>query len=226
MPNPVLSMTLGTMIAEVRSEVAEPNPGFMTDAEITRWLNVGLSDFCIWSRILNSSSTVPSQAGKKDYTLDPRYMQMRKVFYDGNRLRPLTYEQVLSLSDRANIDYQDVPKYYYFMGSATTFRCLFLYPVPSVGGKTIEMWYIAKPLTLINTTDVPVLDPDYHHAIILFAVSKAHQKQRQFEEARRIRDEYDKIRDLAMSRRVREHLDEPIMFNDEQIWEEIGRPRW
>lgn len=225
MPNPPLIMDLTEMIAECRSELQEPNPGFFTDREFTRWINLGLSDFCVKTRILKSNSTVPSQIGKKDYSLDPRYMQMRKVFYDGRRLRPLSWEQLLVLADRTDMDLQDVPKHYYFMGSATTFTCLYLYPVPSAV-KQIEMWYIAKPLTLVTGTDTPLLDPDYHHAICLFAVAKGHQKQRQFEEARRIREEYAEIRDLAMSRRVREHLDEPILQYDETIFEETGRARW
>jgi hypothetical protein len=225
MPSPITN-TGQDLIIRCRSLVAEPSSGFYNDDEFLRWLNDGYLDFSAKTRILKTEVTVPSEAGKADYPLHENYVQMLKVFYKGVRIPPATLNQVLAMtSGGENINNQGEPELYFFMGAENSFRCLHLWKVPANAGDEIKYWMVAKPDELTKTTS-PLLPIEWHNALIFWATAMAHLKQRQFSDYDRLMRMYEGYVDKVASRRVREHLDEPILFNDEEIFSTSARPTW
>lgn len=216
-----LTLALNDLLSELRARVAEPNSGYYTKEELVRWLNLGLRDFCTRTKLLRTSATANSVIGQKKYALPTDYQIMEKAFYDSTELTPLTDDELMGATTRTGIDTAGASRAYYVRGAADSGLCLFLYPVPSAI-KVIEIWYVAQPDALSDVSPNMLLPQEWCHAILLFAESMAHRKQRQLADAKFAQDQYKELLVEAHMRRIEWQLDKPIGMHDAGLWAHKG----
>jgi hypothetical protein len=105
---------------------------------------------------------------------------------------------------------------------------LLLYPAPQQGNEELVLHYIREPPALVSQTDVPVLNPNYWHLLIDYALTRAFEGEDDYEAAQQFQGRYQ--RDLAaygtdvQSRSV----DRPVILDG--TWsshqENLGRWGW
>jgi hypothetical protein len=224
---PALAVTTEEMIAEVRASIAEPSEGYITDAEITRWINFALLDIVTRARILTSDAKTGSVAAQKKYGLPSDFMLVEKVFFQNLELVPLDIHQLLTVSDHTGLDQQSAtPEHYYIRGAQDSPLCLFLWKVPTTTiADAIHLFYIAKPDAMIAGSTFP-LSSEWAYAAALWATARAHRKQRQLADSRLCLGEYETIVAEAESRRNMGHqVDRPLEMNDSRVWDRNRYPR-
>lgn len=224
---PPLALTTEEMIAEVRAGLHEPAEGFITDAEITRWLNFACIDIVTRTKILTSDVKTDSATGQKKYGLPSDFMLVEKLFYQNLELVPLDIHQLLTVGDHSSLDQQAAqPEHYYIRGAQNSPLCLHLWKVPSTTiTDAIHLFYIAKPDAMIEGSTFP-LSSEWSYAAALWATARGHRKQRQLPDAKTCMDEYEEIVAEAESRRNMSHqIDRPVEINDARVWDRNRYPR-
>lgn len=160
--------TLDELVARVRAEIIEPQPGLYTDPEIKSWLNEANDDLTeIYG--VEAMTTIVTASGTEFYAVPADFSRVlrveREITPAGLDFRPL---RALTESDRVE-DKGTPVGYYVFAGQ------IGLVPVPNVVAN-LNLYYFKKSTTLFSGTDVPVIPSQYHRLLYLYAVGMAKRK--------------------------------------------------
>lgn len=169
-----------------------------TDAEILVWFNSCCLDMVRRTHCLRTSATASTVANQQEYSLPADCMMidptggvtLKNSAGNWIRLEATTMawlDQHISNWRNASAD---SPKGYYKKG-----QIIGLHPKPnSDGTDDIRIYYIDKPNTLVNDTDVPLEKDDslvqYHSLIVSYALWKCRQKMGKFSQAEIYKSEY------------------------------------
>ena len=162
--------TLLQLRTGVRSEISEPTPGFVSEAEINDWLNFANSDLTIAAGIeATSSQSIATVNGTESYPLASDVGLVEQVELVNNA-DPTTFTILspISLSDR--VDGKGSPVGWYVIGSN-----LYLAPLPDAA-YTLRVWYSRVGVTLVADSDTPIIPSQYHILLKLYAISQAKRK--------------------------------------------------
>ncbi len=227
-------MTTVDIIAQIRSALVEPVPGFWTDEELIRWINRGQSDFVNRTRCLEGKDTSGTTANIGVYPLPQNCLSVHAIFVniatptDSNptptpnwkRLTPTNLEKNAQqapnftvVGDNSNGD----PGSYMIWG-----RDLYLFPVPryTMSGNLL-MFFKSKPLD-ISASDQPLgLDDSLHEALIAYVLWRAFEKEKEFDQAQYQRGIYEGyiqqglrwVKKQSGDQRYRLDIDSPISLD-------------
>lgn len=143
------------------------------------WINQGVVDVIVRTHCKVSTATVTLTAGQYDYTLDAAIMAINETFVTDvtqsvmYRLTRVSAPEILSY--RVGNQFVGAPpvRFYALDGS----NLLMVYPTPAAAD-TITLYYVARPLTLILTTDTPSDIPaEWHKTVEYYALWQAGQYQ-------------------------------------------------
>jgi len=211
--------TAQSLIADVRSAVAEPNDGFYTDEEIIRWLNMACLDFAARTGILTTSAITGSVQGQSRYNMPDDYLQMERVFYNSQELEPADTHEIFARTPFEDIDLVGEVEVYYVRGTSTTATSLNLWRAPSTNGVAIEIWYRQRPDAMVGTADPFPLRMEWSNAIIEYAIHRAHRKQRQIADANLALARYEDYLIQAEQKRAEFHVNRPLQAKDSTAWD-------
>lgn len=141
--------------------------------------------------------------GTYAYSLPADFLRAQVVAYPAQN----TTMNPMDLKDffQANPSQVAGPPQNYALDGST----LLLFPNPSTAD-TISLYYLANPPVLVNDTDVPVLNGDYLHLLVDYAVRKAFEAEDDYEAAQYFEQQYKN--DLAG-------------YASDVQWRVIDRPR-
>jgi hypothetical protein len=176
-------MDLTELRASARSKADEEATGFITDAELDRFINQGLrivygkiaqsfEDYFVIKGTSGNGGLISVLANTQEYNLPTDHLKLvrveRRNTNDSNENNWRKLQRLNIGNDQIN-DFYPVREgrdqgYGYFVAG----NKIFLRPVPS-GGFDMRLWYIPKVTTLVNTTDVPGIPEEYQELVAEYA---------------------------------------------------------
>lgn len=162
--------TLSDLISYVRAEISEPTPGFVSNDEVTRWLNRANYDLADAAGMESGTSqTITTSNGTEAYSLNSDFGLVEQVeLIDQND--STRYYSLIPIDISERVDSKGTPRSYYILAGS-----LYLNPMPD-GVYTIRVWYYKVGATLVANTDTPIIPSRFHDLLTLFAVSQAKRK--------------------------------------------------
>lgn len=214
-------MTGDKMVLQVRSMVGEAQPGFLTDDDIIRWLNLAQLELAQRTGLLVSEAESTSVASQKKYGLKDDFMEAVKVWYAEDQLRYRGLHELTAMYSRSDLNTEGTPQEYYLMSTADSGLCLFLRPVPAVTGDEIATWYRARPDVLTaSSSSTSLIRPEFHMALCHWAAAQARKKRREYRESRDELVMYEGYVQRAESFARNPQKDRPPHVLDHQIWDQ------
>ena len=174
--------------AQVRIILQEPGVTFYTDAELLKWANFGLLDFCTRSEILKDYTTFAAVVGQQDYDYPTNFLKAKYVTYDGNRVKLKDIHQIGQINTGWQTADNGTPSYYFFIKEGS----ISFYQKPD-DTKDIFMWFIKKSTALSGDGSVPEIPEEYHHALIDYVIFRAKQKDNQVQTANYYKGEFNEM---------------------------------
>jgi hypothetical protein len=177
---PVGTTTLATALAEVRSLLAEPNPAFWSDDELTNWINEACADMNRYAEIKQGTAAIPSVVNQQAYTAPSDAIRIHKV-----QFAPEGTPNSYTLEFRGIIEMDQIwginqtipgnwPQFYATWGTVPELNLL-VYPVPSTMGY-FNLWYYQQAISAVETTDYIDCVPGYEDLVYDYACYKAWRK--------------------------------------------------
>jgi hypothetical protein len=162
--------TLLDIVTAVRDEISEPQPGFVSDTELKRWINRANYDLADAAGVESTTAqTITTSTDVESYALNADAGLVEQVErVDPSNSNLFTILTPLSLAERAS-DHGS-PRGYFVLGSS-------LYTVPKPDAAyTLRVWYARIGVTLVADGDTPIIPARFHDLLTLFAVSQAKRK--------------------------------------------------
>ena len=165
-------MELSELLTEVRSYIAEPEAGFITDTEITRWLNLAQYDVVNKTECLESKITL-SETGS-EFALPSDCLKVKWVLYNGDRLTYIPFTEYLNVSSRTDTGVVS----HYTLRRHNLYLCY-----ASDTANEITVYYVEIPDELSASDDIPFNEEDrlvpFHNLLVLYAAYRAKLKARE-----------------------------------------------
>lgn len=166
-------MTLSEILDLVRQYISDYALNKVFNSTIIRFLNAGIKDFCLKTRIYETKITQNSQNGVSDYSLidtnGKEIFKVRYVLYDKKELEPIILNKLFDL-DEFKENTEGTPKYY----TQFDIKAISLYPIPDEDGKTIEIIGAGFPasneyFSENNLTATSPLGSEWDMALVYYA---------------------------------------------------------
>jgi hypothetical protein len=151
---------------------------------IEAWINEG--QFQIARQVnapeFQETAQISLVAGQYKYSLPANFLRMQDIYYPEllQRLRMVDLQQfdTMGHSEASNEQVRAQPEYYTLYKNE-----LWLYPVPPAitNGETLEIRYIQNPEYMNEAEDVPILNANYWHLLIKYAIVRAFEAEDDFE---------------------------------------------
>jgi hypothetical protein len=178
-------MKLNSLLTDVRNELVEASASFWSDTELIALANRAERDFVQKTRCLEGKVTISTIVGQPDYPLPANWLSALAIFINTPsttgtpswaRLTPSNLEKESQVN--ANFLATDstvlgVPHSYMIWN-----KSLYLDNVPDAA-YTITMFFKAKPIPMIVTTDEINIDDSLSEAINNFILWKAWKKEQE-----------------------------------------------
>jgi hypothetical protein len=196
---------------EVYTRLAESGTGFYTDAQINQWLNDGVRDLSVTVEPLETSATVTTVTGTREYRLPTDYLSIKAVqFLDAAdawyNLTETTWQKLF----RDEPDWQNEtsaqPTQWYWRQNVVGVR-----PAPSAdysGADSLRILYTYIPAAMDSDSSTTGLDEWLDDAVILYGVYRAYLKDRDFQRASATAQEYGRAvseAGIKLNRHRKEH---------------------
>jgi hypothetical protein len=176
-------MTLNEMLVDLNSRIgSEPE---VSNANMTKWINQAMQTFCAehdfaW---LEKKSTTSAVASLAEYALPPDFKRIVELQVNGTSASPEPYTRT---SHEMRVLRTAGEQTFSVYNNTVT-----LNPTPSVtGSNNIELWYIKKPINMVEGTDSPSdsdiasMPEEYHEALVIYAFATYNSYDEEMDEAR------------------------------------------
>lgn len=179
--------TLTTLIDRVRGDLGLRDNAYVTDADITRWLNEAQSKIAREGRWFRVAAVVGVTAGTKEYEIpDPtsgRLLAVEQVWLSGVQLYPVALE-TLALSEPDYLDQSNGSPYWYYLRGATAIG---LHPTPSTTALTgLTVMGPAEPPHISAGDDTFYVPQTGQDALVNYACFRASIKDAHGEGGKRL----------------------------------------
>jgi hypothetical protein len=185
-----MSLSLADGITQVRGFLNEATAAFWTDAEITYWIQEGVSDFSSKTLMIEADDDITLSASQLSYSsADAAFLatiiEPYAVIY--NNTAGATFTGLMKVHPRklGNLLKATPGKPAYY---ALHNRKLYIWPLASaaevVAGATVTVLYSKV------TNDITEIEDEYQHIPLLYAKAMAKMKDQKFQEAQSLMSQY------------------------------------
>lgn len=170
--------------------------GFNDGPQVNRgrvqgWVNEALRQIArqVDAPEFQETDNLTMEVGVWELPLPGDFLRLQDVWYPevGIRLKPLDLQQFNLRNPQVT---QGAPREYTLYKDQ-----LLLFPAPLATGEELVMHYFKRPPALVNPTDIPLLNPDYWHLLVDYAVCRAFEAEDDYEAAQQFQGRFQ--RDLA-----------------------------
>lgn len=181
---------------EVLNRLAESGTsGFYTPTQVDQWLNDGVVDLCTAIEPLRSVATRTTTASTMEYALPEDALSIKLVQYldtadDWYALDETTWETLFRQSPNFENDAAGQPSRWYKRE-----HIIGLVPAPSADyadTNALRIMYTYTPTEMSADSDTTGLESWLDDAVILFAVRRGYLKDRDFQRADAVANEYSR----------------------------------
>ncbi len=174
---------------------------------IEMWVNEGQFQIAreVEASEFQETEELSLKQGTFKYPLPEDFLRIQDIYYPElvARLRPLDIQQYDQTSPSK---FEGPPEMYTLYGNE-----LWLFPTPNATGEILEVRYIRNAPALISENDVPLLDKNYLHLLVDYALVRAYEAEDDQEMAQ------------AHKNRWKEDLD---AYATDKQWRTVDRPRY
>jgi len=172
MPINYATKTGSDVAAFVRRQFGDESGTQIKSADIIRWINNGQLKMADSGDIGKSIATTPSVAAQTAYTFPAnQIIKVLSVWYDERPLESTTFEQAQkSFLNYANVDTGTLPTVWYEYGDS-----LYLYPAPQENGKSIKLFHVRNPTSLMTLSDALSIPDSYYETLLQYVMKQAHE---------------------------------------------------
>ena len=208
----MIGPTLDEIIARVRSEMSEGDPGFFTDPDLTKAINGGqdaIATDCPWTAM--GSYTTTTVIGSARYALPLAVIHPTATYLSlasGQEYR-VDYTEPNIVDSRTSFSgsQRGVARWVTYRRTAQGVS-LELFPGPSQSGLALRTEANIRPGTLVAAGDRTDLDPLVITVLVDYVLWKLKGKDEETQQAREYRDSYETgLRDLR-ARRLKSQNDQ------------------
>ena len=122
-------------------------------------------------KCIENTYTTPTVASTQEYALPSRYLDIKRVTYNGTKLQPISMREYDELTwPNTTTTTTGTPTYYYYFGET-----IGLYPSPD-SAVTLKIWLVQghDAITSASTLEIPI---QYHHMLVDGVCSKMTMKE-------------------------------------------------
>lgn len=175
-----MTVTLTTLLADVRERLDETTANYWNDIALTRWLNEALKDIAKRSETLLAKGTVNAVGGTGTYTLPADAVRIHLVEFvptGSTQTYPVKVATRQSMENVWGLNQGQLGSYPYFYvpwGFVPNLQ-MQVFPVPA-GAGTFNVWYYRLPAALANPGDVAEIPAGWEDLIPLYVEALAKRK--------------------------------------------------
>jgi len=165
-------MTPASIITAARLKYnATDDTTYFTEAELYGYLYQGEVELSLHSRCIEITTSTTTVTGTSQYTLPTNSFEIKRITYDGVKLRPIDFREddALTLNDADTTD-KGTPAYYVIWGDIVELR-----PIPDKA-KTLQFRVYKNPevMTAAASMSTPVR---YHMWLTDYIISEMYAKE-------------------------------------------------
>lgn len=174
-------MTPSEIILAARQSTNNEDSDFITDAELITYLNFGLKDACLKSKIYEVIDTSTVSVASQDwYDLPTNIFEPKRIEYDGLKLRPSTLAELDTLvSAIQNNEVEGTPRYYAIFAEQIK-----LVPTPDTAADVIKIYGHSLHPDLTTSSTSLSIPADFHPYLIDYIVHRIYLKEGDTERSR------------------------------------------
>lgn len=168
---PVATLTLGELQVAVKRQFGDESGVQITDADITRWTNMGTVEIASKNKILQATASVTGTIGLQTYELGSiaaDIIAIEDVSYGGRSLEQTDNSGIKKLIGTDSAE-SGLPLYWY-----TWANSIKLWPVPTAA-ELLSIDYIKVPPRVSGAGDLLPLPDVYYERLLNFVLSKAYE---------------------------------------------------
>lgn len=190
-------MLVSQILVDVRNQLKETAPAFWSNTELVRLINRGLSDYANRTRMSQDQAMLSLEIGRSQYPLPANWISARLVMHkqivddvaNYRRVYPTNLEKITQENPAFMDNTQTArPAQYFIWGSD-----IFVVPAPDVENVTdsdLILWYVAKPVVILNEDQDLGIDDSLADAITAFVLWKAWLKEEEQDRANEQKELY------------------------------------
>jgi hypothetical protein len=156
---------------------AADDGAFWNSTEVSTWLNEAQADFAIRTLSVREAKLITLTAGTALYELPPNTIRILRVTHDKKPLHQENEPRLDRLEPTWETATPSTPKaYLYGLDGADKVK---FYPAPDAAAavKVLNVSVALIPADLSGDTDISKIPDEYHHALVLYALSRAFLKE-------------------------------------------------
>lgn len=169
-------MTAGEVVAAARDLYNATSDSFFADTQMYNWVWQGCQEFAKKAWTIESTSTQSTVVGTQDYVYPTNCIAVKRVLYNGKKLKRLTHRQddAATLSNQ-NSTQSGTPVYY------TDFNLtLSLRPIPDAVS-TLKVYGYFAPTTITTAAAVLQIPALFHFDLVDYLLSRMYSKDKQWD---------------------------------------------
>lgn len=169
------------VLAHVQRQFGDESGVQITNDDIIRWVNAGISDIFIKGEPLKATTYADTVAGQADYTLPADILRIQSILVNGIPVERRSTQEIeeFVLAEDVNGTEQGQPQLWSEWGGTITF-----YPRPDasvVNGITLK--YIKGPTAVALPTDLLPVPDAYYNRLIEYVLQQAYELDENFSAA-------------------------------------------
>lgn len=164
---------------------------FFSSEEILGLLYDACLEMAVETLIIERVYSTTTVAGTQEYDFPTNTIAIKRVTYDGHKLRPITFREDDAVTGLDQSDTtQGTPQYYYQWNETIGLR-----PVPSAA-ETLKVYSYNEP-SVIETTSTLEIPTVFHRGLVNYIVAEMALKDKSFNHAEVYRQKWEKVLDQA-----------------------------
>lgn len=165
-------MTLDDFRTVISAKMGMDNTVAGDQGLIDRWVNDGVIDVLVRTRVQVWAGSMPVTTGGTDYAIPTSIMAIEDMtITSGGSTYSLERVSPAEILDMRRNSAQSSPSRFYAVNGS---QMLMLYPTPDNSVDTITVYYVPRPATLSAGSDTPSDIPaEFHKAIEYYALAQA-----------------------------------------------------
>lgn len=175
-----MTVTLTTLLADVRERLDETTAAFWNDTALTRWINEAVTDVAKRSETLLATASIAVTAADGTYAAPVDMVRIHQMTFTPTGqtqvypLRPATRQSLEHVWGTNPTQQGSYPSYFILWGFSPSVE-IQLFPVPSQAG-SLTVYYYKVPAALVSGGDVAAIPEGWQDLIPLYVEAVAKRK--------------------------------------------------
>lgn len=143
-------------------------------AEIYTLITLGCNEMARFAKCIEKTATDTSVASTRAYSNPTRWIEYKRIEYDGQKLEPITFREddQLSLTGAASTDTGTPGGYAQFASS------IYLRPIPATSALTITFYYYATHAAITTSSQTIEIPEHFHGYLVDYVLYRMYLKDK------------------------------------------------